>query len=144
VRGQKPVFAIANTFAPRPPTTSPRRPTSSASPSAELGSIGVYAAHQDRSAMQEKLGVKTTLISAGKYKVEGNPFEPLSEEARQALQAEVDGFYEMFVADVATRPQRRRQHRPQRLRRGPRAQRAGRRRAGMADASSRSTRRSRG
>jgi hypothetical protein len=89
----KPIFAIANTFAPPPPTGSPRRPTSSSAstPSAELGSIGVYAAHQDRSAMQEKLGVKTTLISAGKYKVEGNPFEPLSEEARQAaLQAEVD------------------------------------------------------
>ena len=43
------------------------------SPSGEVGSIGVWTAHQDVSAMQEKMGVETTLISAGKYKVEDIP-----------------------------------------------------------------------
>ena len=38
---------------------------------------------------------------AGKYKVEGNPFEPLSDEARAAIQASVDAFYDMFIAAVA-------------------------------------------
>jgi ClpP class serine protease len=47
-------------------------------PSGEVGSIGVYSAHQDISAAQKKLGVKTTLVSAGKYKTERSPFEPLS------------------------------------------------------------------
>lgn len=70
-------------------------------PSGEVGSIGVYAAHEDLSGALEQEGVKMTLISAGKYKVDGNPFEPLSEDARAAIQADVDSFYEMFTADVA-------------------------------------------
>lgn len=70
-------------------------------PSGEVGSVGVWTAHQDVSAMQTKLGVQTTLISAGKYKVEGNPFGPLGDEAREAIQANVDHYYEMFTADVA-------------------------------------------
>jgi hypothetical protein len=52
-------------------------------PVGSVGSIGVFAAHDDVSAAQEKLGVKTTLISAGRYKVEGNPYEPLTDEARR-------------------------------------------------------------
>ena len=47
------------------------------------------------------MGVSTTLVHAGKYKVKGNPFEPLSDEARAALQADVDDVYALFVADVA-------------------------------------------
>lgn len=70
-------------------------------PSGMVGSIGVYSAHDDISSMQEKLGVKTTLVSAGTYKTEGNPFEPLTEEARAEIQSKVDAFYEMFVSDVA-------------------------------------------
>jgi ClpP class serine protease len=46
-------------------------------PSGSVGSVGVFAAHDDISALQEQLGVKTTLISAGKDKTLGNPFEPL-------------------------------------------------------------------
>lgn len=72
-----------------------------ASPSAEVGSIGVYAAHQDLSKALEMMGVSTTLISAGKFKVEGNPFEPLGEEAHAAIQSRVEGYYDMFVKDVA-------------------------------------------
>ncbi|HEX4521657.1 MAG TPA: phage major capsid protein [Gaiellaceae bacterium] len=70
-------------------------------PSGAVGSIGVYSAHQDVSGMQEQMGVKTTLISAGKYKTEGSPFGPLSEEALEAAQANVDEFYGMFTAAVA-------------------------------------------
>ena len=47
------------------------------------------------------LGYKTTLISAGKYKVEGNPFEPLSAEAAANMQAQVNSYYDMFVGAVA-------------------------------------------
>ena len=70
-------------------------------PSGEVGSIGVWTAHQNIAGAQEKLGVQTTLISAGKYKVEGNPFGPLDDEAREAIQAKVDHYYDLFVADVA-------------------------------------------
>lgn len=70
-------------------------------PSGEVGSIGVWTAHEDISGSQRKLGVNTTLISAGKYKVEGNPFGPLDKTARDAMQAKVNYYYDQFVADVA-------------------------------------------
>jgi ClpP class serine protease len=47
------------------------------------------------------MGVETTLVSAGKYKTEGNPWEPLSDEARESIQHDVDHFYGLFTADVA-------------------------------------------
>lgn len=72
-----------------------------ASPSAHVGSIGVFAAHADMSKQLEMLGVDVTLISAGKYKTEGNPFEPLSDEAREAIQASVNLSYDAFVGGVA-------------------------------------------
>lgn len=71
------------------------------SPSGEAGSIGVFAMHEDVSQWLENEGVKVSLISAGKFKTEGNPFEPLSEEARAAIQGRVDEYYEMFVGAVA-------------------------------------------
>lgn len=70
-------------------------------PSGQAGSIGVFAAHEDVSKMADLMGVKTTLVSAGKYKTEANPFSPLSEEARAAIQANVDRYYGLFVDDVA-------------------------------------------
>lgn len=70
-------------------------------PSGEVGSIGVFAMHQDLTAYMEREGVKVELISAGKYKTEGNPYEALTEEARGAIQSRVDEYYEMFVSAVA-------------------------------------------
>lgn len=69
--------------------------------SGEVGSIGVYATHQDISGSEANEGVKTTLVSAGPYKVEGNPYEPLTDEARGSIQGQVDQFYAMFLKDVA-------------------------------------------
>ena len=70
-------------------------------PSALVGSIGVVAAHEDHSGEMEQMGVATTFVHAGRYKVEGNPFEPLDETARAEMQKMVDDFYGLFVADVA-------------------------------------------
>lgn len=70
-------------------------------PSGEVGSIGVFAAHEDESQAQAMAGIKTTLISAGPYKTEGNPYEPLTDEAQAAIQDQVDAYYAMFVKDVA-------------------------------------------
>ena len=101
-RGQKPVTAAVNAMA-----ASAAYWLASASteivmtPSGTAGSIGVFALHEDLSGAAEQAGVKMTFISAGRFKTEGNPFEPLSDEARRAIQADVDKFYEMFVRDVA-------------------------------------------
>jgi signal peptide peptidase SppA len=70
-------------------------------PSGELGSIGIAAAHEDLSKALENEGVKVTLISAGKYKVDGNDVEPLSHSARQDMQSKVDEYHAWFVNDVA-------------------------------------------
>lgn len=70
-------------------------------PSGEAGSIGVLALHLDYSKFMEAKGVDPTYISAGKYKTEGNPYEPLTEEAKVAIQADVDDYYAMFVDTVA-------------------------------------------
>ncbi|OYD65964.1 UNVERIFIED_ORG: signal peptide peptidase SppA [Burkholderia sp. CF145] len=101
-RNQKPVFAIANSLA----ASAAYWIASSASefyvtPGGEVGSIGVFAAHQDMSQALEKQGVKTTLVSAGKYKVEGNPFGPLSDDARAAMQQRIDAYYGAFTRSVA-------------------------------------------
>lgn len=71
-------------------------------PSGSVGSIGVWTAHEDWSVHEANRGVRTTLISAGKYKVEGHPFAPLDDEARAAIQADVDAYYDMFVNAVAS------------------------------------------
>jgi signal peptide peptidase SppA len=70
-------------------------------PSGCVGSIGVFASHEDLSKMYESYGMKVSLISAGKYKTEGNPYEPLSDEARQALQGQVNDYYGLFTKAVA-------------------------------------------
>lgn len=70
-------------------------------PSGDVGSIGVYRVHLDQSAAAEQAGVRATVISAGKYKVEGHPLLPLSEDARAAMQARVDEAYTQFVTAVA-------------------------------------------
>ncbi|MDG4895567.1 S49 family peptidase [Mesorhizobium sp. WSM4976] len=65
------------------------------------GSIGVVLLHADFSRQLDREGVTPTLIHAGAHKVDGNPFEPLSDAVREDLQAEVDAFYESFLATVA-------------------------------------------
>jgi signal peptide peptidase SppA len=70
-------------------------------PSGSAGSIGVFTVHQDLSKALEAEGIKIDVIKAGKYKTEGNPFEPLSEESRAFIQARVDEAYSQFVKDVA-------------------------------------------
>lgn len=101
-RGAKPIVAVANHLAASAAYwLATAADELVVAPSGEVGSIGVFAAHEDISRAEDAGGVKTTLISAGKYKVEGNPYEPLSEEARAAIQARVDEFYGMFTRAVA-------------------------------------------
>ncbi len=101
-RGQKPVVAIANHLcASAAYWIATAADEMVCTPSSECGSVGVLSAHQDLSGALEQAGIKTTLISAGKYKTEGAPFGPLGEEALAAIQARVDDYYGMFTAAVA-------------------------------------------
>ena len=67
----------------------------------QVGSIGVVAAHLDVSKAEEKMGVKTTEIVAGKYKRIASRYAPLTEEGKTAIQESVDHIYSVFVNDVA-------------------------------------------
>lgn len=69
--------------------------------SSETGSIGVFMVHTDISEMAKKEGVKHTIIRAGEHKAEGNPYEPLSDDAREFLEEQVEDVHGMFLADVA-------------------------------------------
>ena len=101
-RQQKPIIGVANGMAASAAYYLGSQASELVvSPSGEVGSIGVFAAHEDVSKALEGMGVKTTFISAGKYKTEGNPYEPLSGEARDAMQAKVDAYYQQFVNAVA-------------------------------------------
>ncbi len=66
-----------------------------------VGSIGVVATHLDVSKREELLGVKTTEITAGKYKRIASQYGPLSQEGRASMQEMVDQIYTAFVHDVA-------------------------------------------
>jgi capsid assembly protease len=101
-RTQKPVVAIANSLA----ASAAYWIGSQASEfyvtaGGEVGSIGVWQAHQDYSKAMDEAGVKTTLISAGKFKIEGNPYAPLDEEAQGFMQSRVDDYYASFTKAVA-------------------------------------------
>jgi signal peptide peptidase SppA len=65
------------------------------------GSIGVVLLHADFSRQLDREGITPTLIHAGAHKVDGNPFEPLSADVRDDLQAEVNAFYDAFLSTVA-------------------------------------------
>lgn len=101
-REAKPVIAVANTDA----GSAAYWLASQASelvvtPSGAVGSIGAFILHVDYSKQNEMIGVDPTYISAGRFKVEGNPDSPLDDEAEAHLQAVVDEFYGTFVRDVA-------------------------------------------
>lgn len=101
-RQSKPIVAIANTKAASAAYYLGSQATEFVvTPSGQVGSIGVFAAHDDLSKALEMQGVSTTLISAGKYKTETSSLGPLTDEARAAVQERVDAIYQQFTSDVA-------------------------------------------
>lgn len=73
----------------------------SVSPSGQVGSVGVISAHEDISGLQEKMGVKTSLITSSPFKAETSPFGPLSDEARAELQSKVNSYHGQFIEALA-------------------------------------------
>lgn len=65
------------------------------------GSVGVICAHVDFSKALAKDGINVTMIHYGARKADGNPYNPLSDEALARFQADVDEMGELFVSTVA-------------------------------------------
>lgn len=70
-------------------------------PSGIAGSIGVVIDHLDESEALKKAGLAVTEITYGRRKAEMSSVKPLSDEARNSIQARVDYYGQLFEADVA-------------------------------------------
>ncbi len=66
-----------------------------------MGSIGVVSQHVDVSGYEQRIGIKTTEIFAGKYKRIASEYSPLTQEGRETMQSMVDELYSIFVGEVA-------------------------------------------
>lgn len=98
----RPIIAVANTLAASAAYwIAAAADEIVVTPSGEVGSVGVYTVHQDVSERLSKEGVRMQFVAAGPRKVEGNPFEPLDDVARQALMDRVRTSYDMFTSDLA-------------------------------------------
>lgn len=101
-RAQKPVLAVVAGLAASAAYWITANATAiEATPSAQVGAIGVYTVRASFARQLERDGVDVDVISAGRYKAEGLPMTQMTEAERQATQARVDESYAGFVADVA-------------------------------------------
>jgi capsid assembly protease len=66
-----------------------------------VGSIGVIALHIDQSVRNAQNGLSVTALYAGAHKNDATPHAPLTPQATDALQTEIDRLYTLFVAHVA-------------------------------------------
>ncbi|CNI87601.1 protease 4 [Yersinia pseudotuberculosis] len=66
-----------------------------------VGLIGVIVMHVDWSQRIKSDGVQVTIITFGSRKAESNPYEALSEEAKKAIQSDVDEMGRLFVSTVS-------------------------------------------
>ena len=72
-----------------------------ANPGSAVGSIGVITDIPNVSGLLDKLGVKFTVITAGKYKDAGSPFRSLTSTEVALIQGDVDAVYDQFIGIVA-------------------------------------------
>lgn len=102
MRGTKPIVAVANSLMASAAYYSMSQADEIViTPGGEVGSIGVIAMHVDQSEYNASEGIKPTIITFGKYKAEGNPHQPLNEEALAEIQSQVDRYGNMFLKAVA-------------------------------------------
>jgi signal peptide peptidase SppA len=102
VRAKKPVIAaVTGLNASAAYWISANATALEATPSAMVGSIGVFAIRVDVTRQLEKDGIDVLVSSAGKFKVEGLPVVKITDDERKASQALTNEIYEQFASDVA-------------------------------------------
>ncbi len=102
VREKKPVvMAISGTAASAAYWLASAGTQIIATPSANIGGIGVFAERVSLARRLDQDGIDVAVISAGKHKADGHPATTMSDDERAALQKRVDETYGVFVADVA-------------------------------------------
>lgn len=102
ISGKMPVWALANsTMASAGYWIGSATDRIIATPYARVGSIGVVMMHVDVSKAVAKKGIVTTFVHAGKHKIDGNAFEPLSDTALSSMVTSVQDVYGQFIEQVA-------------------------------------------
>jgi protease-4 len=74
-----------------------------ARPGSLTGSIGVILQTADLTGLLERIGIKPEAIKSRPLKAQPNPFEPFTEEAREAARRVVLDLFDLFVDLVAER-----------------------------------------
>lgn len=101
-RKRKPITAVANyTMASAAYWLGACATEIVAAPSARVGSVGVFAIHDDLSKALEAEGINRTYITAGKHKADDNETQPLEGEAAARWQRMVNDALALFHGDVA-------------------------------------------
>jgi signal peptide peptidase SppA len=72
-----------------------------ATPSAQIGSVGVISSHADFSKALDNAGVKVTEVVSGAHKGLGSPNKPLGDDGKAEMQTLVDGLHAEFANHVA-------------------------------------------
>lgn len=72
-----------------------------ANPGSMVGSIGVIMQGANLSGVMEKIGIKTQVVKAGKYKQIGTPDREWEDFEINELNKVIQGTYDMFSQDVA-------------------------------------------
>lgn len=70
------------------------------SPTCMVGSVGTALEHIDQSRLDAALGLKYTELVSGQFKRLGTPHAPLSREARDYLQSQVNDLNSVFLSTV--------------------------------------------
>lgn len=71
------------------------------SPSSESGSIGIVAVHSETSQLDQRVGIKTTVLRSAPKKALGSDVEPLTDEASTEIRRQMAHYHDMFVGAVA-------------------------------------------
>ena len=72
-----------------------------ANPGSMVGSIGVIMQGADLSGVMDKIGIKSQVVKAGRYKQIGTPDRPWTKYEVKELNKVINGTYDMFTKDVA-------------------------------------------
>jgi signal peptide peptidase SppA len=102
MRGKKPIIAVVNDLmASAAYFIGSAADEIVSDPDALTGCIGTISVHMDYSQYLENMGVKPTVIASEKFKGEGSPYTPLTDEAKEDMQRMIDDFGDSFVGAVA-------------------------------------------
>jgi len=70
-------------------------------PNTLTGSIGVIFARFSLHGLYDKIGVNKQVLSRGRYAELDSEYTPLTDDQRQKIAGQIDGFYRSFVSRVA-------------------------------------------